>query len=243
MPTFRDVLERILREAPSLEIDVRPCDHLEYLADLIKKLGIADKYRKLVSDIEVDVCHVNQHALYARAEALCPYNYQDLCVLQYTLLRLYTLYLERATLARVRLDYMACKLVLENFEKSSSRVVDLAAERPELATYLSSSIGTYKTVLYKLLALFNTSGHEVHVRVGDTTYRFRVVWEKVVIENTPVALVGAFHDLDRDVVIVQMRRLPECEKDVEEFCSLFIALRDAVFLKDLILPLLRQDTV
>ena len=226
VPTLRQIIDKISREGPEIEVEIQPKDYLELLADLLRRLGVVEKYKEAVSRIEMDFDNPRLYTIARNiAEGLCPYACDGVCILHWAMIKLRASSLSMQTDLEKKIQYVVRKLVAEKLGSDSLR--RLVLQKPDVEEYAASLVRHYEELLSSLKSMFDYGrGYTAIIRLGKQRYRVRIM-----CINSDVD-VHVYHDLDRDVIIVHVIK-PESRA---VFCSLSEYLRDAVLLRDLLLP-------
>jgi len=218
-----------------VRVQLQETDMLSYLASLIRKLGVADRYLKLVSELEFDPLRIDiAYVKTLVCDVLCPYRFKGSCILldvvDYLVARKLVEDLKTAHgVVAWLLDKFSATLGfnLDKVENIRNFTQDVYRYIAVVGPYLEALVEGKKTI------------EQVDVEVGDRKYRFRCLVVKLSTQDKKPFIVALFQDLEPDLLVLRVVNM--FAEAVTEYCTLRELLTLSVIAKEKLAPVIERE--
>ncbi len=218
-------------DTPQVNIKLEEQDFREYLADLVRRLGIVEKLRKLSNELRFDPLRIDvSYVKTIACDAVCPYSFRSVCILLDVIDHIVAKKLiEDTASARGVVSWLMSLFERElGFSLESLNNIKMFSQ--DIYRYIAT-VGPYLEALVK----GKKTVKSVTVVTPNGSYRFRCMLVKLNTRDRRSFMVAFFHDVDRDILILRTANM--FSDAVSEYCSLRELLTTAVIAKDEILEL------
>lgn len=219
-------------DAPKIAVELEEQDFREYLADLLKRLGVTEKLKKLSEEFKFDPLRIDIAYIKTIAcDVVCPYSMRGVCILIDVI--------DHIVSKKLIEDSISARGVVSWLLSLFERELGFNLESLENLKLLSQDIYRYIAVVgpyLEVLVKDKKTVRSVTVETPSGKFRFKCLVVKLSTQDRRSFMVAFFHDTDRDILILRTANM--FSDAVSEYCSLRELLTTAIIAKDVLLKLI-----